>query len=189
MPILGIMASQISGHLWQPSGAYDALASVTLSATTASITFAGIPSGYKHLELRGNTRDTRTGTPEQSVMMQFNGDTGNNYSIHILEGYGSGTPTSGATASSNRVKISLSPTSDTTAGTFGAFVATILDYANVYKNKTTRSLYGDDLNGSGTIGFSSGAWYNTSAITSISIFPTNSESFVTNTKIALYGVK
>jgi hypothetical protein len=33
MPILGIMASQISGHLWAPEGAYDALSTVTVGAT------------------------------------------------------------------------------------------------------------------------------------------------------------
>jgi hypothetical protein len=51
-PILtGVIASGISGHLtppWSPEGAHDALATVTLSASAASITFAGIPSGYKH---------------------------------------------------------------------------------------------------------------------------------------------
>ena len=45
MPILGIMASQISGHLWQPEGAYDSLATVTVGATSvATIEIAGIPS-------------------------------------------------------------------------------------------------------------------------------------------------
>jgi hypothetical protein len=44
-PILGIMASQISGHLWEPQGAYDALSTVTLSANASSVSFTGIPSG------------------------------------------------------------------------------------------------------------------------------------------------
>jgi hypothetical protein len=48
MPNLGVIASSLSGHLVPPYdgpyGAYDALATVTLSASTASITFAGIPS-------------------------------------------------------------------------------------------------------------------------------------------------
>ena len=36
MPILGIWASQISGKLWAPAGAYDALATVTVPAGGAS---------------------------------------------------------------------------------------------------------------------------------------------------------
>ena len=30
MPILGVIASQISGHLFAPSGAYDSIATVTV---------------------------------------------------------------------------------------------------------------------------------------------------------------
>ena len=191
MPLLsGVIASQISGRLYSgPFGAYDALSTVTLSTTTSSITFSGIPAGYKHLQLRGITRDTRTGTNEQSVMMRFNSDSGSNYSIHLLEGYGSGTPSAGASVSSTQIKVSLSPTSSASANMFGGFVTDILDYLSSVKNKTSRSLYGDDLNGSGTIGFASGAWYNTSPITSITIYPTNGESFVALSTIALYGVK
>jgi hypothetical protein len=189
MPILGIIASSFRSAGGGPVGAYDSLATVTLSATTSSITFTGIPSGYKHLQIRGISRDTRTGANEQSVMMRFNGDSGSNYSLHILEGYGSGTPTSGATTSSTQIKISLSPTADATSNIFGGFVADVLDYSSTVKNKTSRSLYGDDQNGSGTVGFASGAWYNTGAITSINIYPTNSQSFVAYSQFALYGVK
>jgi len=56
-PILGIYASQITGHLnpFTPTGSYDALASYTVPSGGAStITFAGIPTGgqYTHLQLR-----------------------------------------------------------------------------------------------------------------------------------------
>jgi hypothetical protein len=85
MPILGIMASQISGHLWAPEGAYDSLATVTLSANTSSITFAGIPAGYKHLQLRATWANS-TGA---DTWMRINGDTGSNYAAHYLNGNGS----------------------------------------------------------------------------------------------------
>jgi len=194
MPILtGVIASGISGNLspaWSPEGAYDALYSVTLSGNAASVTITGIPTNqYKHLQIRGVTRDTRTGTTEQSVMAQFNGDTGSNYSIHLLEGYGSGTPSAGANTSSTQVKFSLSPTASSTTNTFGAFITDIYDYADNTKFKTVRSVYGNDQNGSGTAAISSGLWMNLNSITSITIYPTNSMSFVANSSFALYGVK
>jgi hypothetical protein len=40
MPVLGIIASQMSGHLFAPSGAYDSIATTTVgSGGAASITF------------------------------------------------------------------------------------------------------------------------------------------------------
>ena len=63
-PLPGIYASQISGHTFVPSGAYDALASVTIPAgqTATSIVFAGIPSGYKHLQIRAFVTPGITGS-------------------------------------------------------------------------------------------------------------------------------
>ena len=80
MPILGIWASQISGHLWAPEGAYDALATVSLSTTTASVTFSGIPSGYKHLQLRLIARTNRSASVDP-MTLTFNNDTSGVYSV------------------------------------------------------------------------------------------------------------
>lgn len=186
-PILGIFASSQQGSR---ASSYDSIQTVTVGAGGASsISFTSIPGTYKHLQIRGISRDTRTGTGEQSVMMQFNGDTGTNYSYHILEGYGSGTPTAGPNVSTTQIKVSLSPTSSASANMFGGFVADILDYSNTSKYKVSRSLYGDDQNGSGTVAISSGVWNNLNSLTSITIYPTNSQSFVQYSKFALYGIK
>jgi hypothetical protein len=81
----GIFASQISGHLYDgPFGAYDSLATVTLSAATSTITFAGIPSGYKHLQIRYSL----TAAAPADTTLKFNGDSGANYSSHLLRGGG-----------------------------------------------------------------------------------------------------
>ena len=49
MPILGIMASQISGHLSNPS--YESIATYTVGAGGSStMVFSSIPQTYKHLE-------------------------------------------------------------------------------------------------------------------------------------------
>ena len=51
-PILGIYASQISGHLFAPSGAYDSIATVTPYTTTTTVEFNSRPSTYTHLQVR-----------------------------------------------------------------------------------------------------------------------------------------
>lgn len=179
MPILGIMASQISGHLWAPEGAYDSLATVTLSATASSVVFAGIPSGYKHLQLRTNYAMSSGGI----LKFNLNGDTGSNYKSHNLAG-------DGATAYAG--VASTSPTAGclgyANSTTFGAVVADFLDYANTSKNKVVRSLSGNDRNGSGDIELDSTLWINTSAITSLTLAAQNG-NLSANSSFALYGIK
>jgi len=186
MTNLGIMASQISGHLYDgPYGAYDSLATVTLSASTASITFSGIPSGYKHLELRGISR-INTGT--EYVFVRLNGDSGANYSEHHLSGNGS-TANAGGNANYNQMGIFFAMGTPSTANVVGANVTTILDYASSTKYKTMRSLDGFDANGSGGIELVSGLWQSLSPVTSFTLTPNSSASFVQYTQFALYGIK
>jgi hypothetical protein len=186
MPILGIMASQISGHLWSPEGAYDALATVTLSATTASITFAGIPSGYKHLQLRGILRSP-TGSNVGGGKVTFNSDTtSGNYTFHRLVGDGSSASAYGQSGLDFILRCALN---STTSGIFAASVADILDYANTSKYKTTRVLTGADTNDTnGVLGLYSQLWLNTAAITSITVTPSEA-NFSQYSQLALYGVR
>jgi hypothetical protein len=186
MPILGIIASSFRSAAG-PVGAYDALATVTLSATAASITFAGIPTGYKHLQLRGIGRSTDGSTNDVTGRLQFNADTAANYSTHRLYGYGS---SAGADASANASQISFATilADGNTASCFSASICDILDYENVNKFKTTRSLAGGDANNLGMMFMTSGNWRSTSAVTSITIFP-SSGSWTANTTYALYGAK
>jgi len=88
-PILGIWASQISGHLFAPSGAYDSIATTTVGAGgTSSITFNSIPSTYTHLQIRAFT-GTSTIYVSNAGYVSFNGDTTtSNYNDHAI--YGSG---------------------------------------------------------------------------------------------------
>lgn len=181
-PILtGIIASGISGHLtppWSPEGGYDALASVSISTTTSSITFSGIPSEYKHLQIRALTVSNTAST---GIAMRFNNDTGANYKGHGLYG-------SGSSASVTNTSAIYAPNFGGGAKTTspGAAIIDVLDYSSSAKYKTVRSLDGYDANGSGYISFNSGLWLNTSPITSISFSLT---SFTDGAQFALYGVK
>jgi hypothetical protein len=191
MPILGIMASQVTGHLWAPSGAYDSIATTTVgSGGTSSITFSSIPSTYTHLQIRGISRCNRAVSYASSLQAQFNGDTGSNYwQYHYLYGDGA-TVGSGSGNLTTQALVGFSMGSSATANTFETSIIDILDYGNTNKYKVIRSLDGGDVNGAnGAIYLISSNWNSTSAITSITIYPTTAYSFLQYSSFALYGIR
>jgi len=188
MPILGILAS--SRPAFELVGSYDSLATVTLSANTNTITFAGIPAGYKHLQLRYLSRSTRSSASD-SVSFRFNGDSGSNYARHILYGDGSSAGAV-ATTSSTLINCGLGAGASAGASMFGGGVVDILDYTSTTKNKTIRTLTGVDVNGSGgDLRLGSGLWFATpAAINSVTIYAQDgSADFVQYSSFALYGIK
>jgi hypothetical protein len=182
-PILGIYASQISGHLFAPSGAYDSIATTTVgSGGSASVTFSSIPATYTHLQVRAIGIGSTNGV---TFRIRMNSDTGSNYATHYLLGDGA-TASAGAITSTTSLIWGTTPESTTYPG---AAVCDILDYANANKYKTTRSLAGGDMNGSG--GYAalySGLWMNTAAVTSLTLFP-GAGNFAQYSSFALYGIR
>jgi hypothetical protein len=183
-----MLAGNTTWNPWSPTGAFDALATVTLSATTASVTFSGIPTGYKHLQIRAITR-TSSGN-FNDLLATVNGDSGSNYSWHRLLADG-GSVSAGAVASTTAITIGVDSSPTQTSGVFAVNIIDILDYASTSKNKTFRALTGVDNNGSGYVIYYSGAWYNSStAINSITFTPqAGAGSLVSGTQFALFGVK
>lgn len=193
MPIIGIIDSQKSGHLGGSPivGAYDALATYTvLSGGTSAIMFSGIPSTYTDLEIRAILKDTNTGADSQGLLMQYNGDSGANYSFHRLTGDGS-SASAGSGTSQTSITVGGIIRSSSSASMFSSFIMTIKDYSNTSKNKTNRQILGWDTNNTttGSIGEWSGAWYSTAAINSITFTIAGSESFAQYSSISLYGVR
>lgn len=186
---VGIYASQISGHLYDgPYGAYDSLATVTLSATTASITFSGIPSGYKHLQIRWLTRSTATGGDSASTLrMKLNSSSGT-YRSHGLVGTGTAAAAGEIGTSTGDWVYYAIPNDSVSASMFGVGVIDLLDYANTSKNKVSRMLAGFDKNGGGQVSLQSHLWVDTSAVTQID-FTLATGSFAQYSSFALYGVK
>jgi hypothetical protein len=163
-------------------GAYDSLASTTLSTSATSVVFAGIPAGYKHLQLRSISLASSANSDIQVI---FNGDTASNYSQHYMYGTGSASGANGGGATQPFFYLGINA-GDTTFPV--ASVCDVLDYATTNKYKTARAQNGFDRNGSGHTFLSSGNWRNTAAITSITIFP-SAGNFNTYSSFALYGVK
>ena len=183
---VGIYASQISGHLWSPNGAYDALATVTVpSGGVASVEFSGIPQGYKHLQVRWMAKMSAAGLVT-GINLRLNNDSGANYKRHAL--YGEGAAPSPYAVNGSDAWMGFIPRADS-ANTFGVGITDILDYASTTKNKTIRTLNGQDQNGSGNVGIFSTLYFATpSAISSIIFYP-DSANFTQYSTFALYGVK
>jgi hypothetical protein len=191
-PILGILASGISGNLWQPGKDFDSIATVTLGTSASSITFSSIPATYRHLQIRGIVRDTGTAADWNILSATFNGDTAGNYSSHGIRAYG-------ATAdiypvqftSASNMYFGLLPSSFAGYGTtYAATVFDVLDYADTNKYKTLRTLNGSDAN-SATYGYvyiGSGNWRSNTAVNSISITAPG-RTLAQYSSFALYGVK
>jgi hypothetical protein len=161
---------------------------VTLSASASSVTFTGIPSEYKHLQIRMIGRIDRTAEANDFFTIRYNSDTGSNYVWHALEGSGATVYAESGTGTSLPRNGDIAATT-AAAGIFGVGVIDILDYTNTNKYKTTRSFTGRDANGSGWVWFGSSLWLNTAAISTINILPTYGTGFQANTQFALYGVR
>jgi len=163
-------------------GSYESIATVTAGAGgSATIVFNSIPSTYKHLQIRAISKGAGS---TSNATFQFNGDTGTNYSYHIVYGNGSSAL---ATGGASNTFIYLG-TQSATASTFSTEIIDILDYSSTSKNKTVRSLCGYENNSAGEMGMFSGAWLNSStAISSITF--SLSSNFQQYSSFALYGIK
>jgi hypothetical protein len=191
-PVLGIIASSTQqGRAGGLVGCYDALASVTLTDTSASVIFAGVPQGYEDLEIIFTAYDTDTdgsGLGNIRVSGFFNSDTtATNYYNHFMLGEGNAT----ASGSENSAKFfgNAVRTSQTSPG---VNVISILDYASSTKNTVVRTLTGFNDNSTNVshqgIRLISGLWNNTAPVTSITLVP-ELGSFKANSKFTLFGVK
>jgi hypothetical protein len=184
-PILGILASSTSGA--NALGNYESIATYTVSgASTASFTLSSIPNTYKHLQLRCFVKtDAATWIP-----IQVNSDTNSQRATHSMRGNGANVYASaglGSTGEGNYAAVA-------DVSQWGSIIVDILDYANTNKNKTTRTLFGFDNNGSGSVGIGSILHYTvgTAAVTSIGMDITQYGSgakFVVGSTFALYGIK
>jgi hypothetical protein len=162
------------------AGSFDLLETQVLGSTAASITFASLntyASTYQHLQIR-MAGSTTSGI--NWVDIQFNGDTGSNYSRHELRGNGSSVTSS---ASANYDSYLFGIWGDAP----GAAVVDLLDPFETTKFKTGRALSG--WVGADGVQLTSGSWRNTNAISSIQIKNNGSAIFKIGTRFSLYGIK
>jgi hypothetical protein len=184
MPMLGIMASAISGNLWAPAGVYESISSITLSASASSITFSGIPATYTHLQIRGFYNNSAA---NMLISIGTSGGADTGVRGHLLNGTGSAAQALSYTPLTNGIYIDYNGPTNTTS--FYGSILDILDYSNTNKNKVFRTLFGVDTNGGGEVGINSGLFTTTNAITSVTLTSTTASRIAQYSSFALYGVK
>lgn len=183
MGILGIYASQISGHL--ANYAYESIASATVGSGGQSVvTFNSIPSTYKHLQIRFMARVTGA-TSLDNLTMRLNNTSGTSYTSHFLQGDGSGRSSNYITINGSELYVGRLTGANSTSGVFGVGIIDIFDYKETTKYKSVRTLSGQDQNGSGELYYLSGLFNSTTAVSRIDFLNTYAEG----TKFGLYGVK
>ena len=191
MPVLGIVASSTQQGRGGAIGSYDSLATAIVpSGGLASISFAGIPVGYRNLQLRIMARTT-SGNATNWFGIRFNGDTSNSYDLHQFAAFGSGAPGSTYNGVASSVIVERVAGGGANSGIFGVIVVDILNYADSTKLKTVKSLGGVDSNSgtsAGSIYFESNLWNSLYPISSISCFA-ETGNLAQNSSITLYGVK
>lgn len=163
-----------------------------LTADAASIDFQNIPTGYKHLVIKGQARINMAGAGGASMFVYLNNDQTNTkyeslatvlyppnsiYTSEILnQGYG---------------QIAGANTDGDTAGNFSAFTIDFPDYLGGNRKSYVSSCYLSTTGAAnGTrVFYCGGLWEDTAAITRITFHRGAGVSFRAGTHLSLYGLK
>jgi hypothetical protein len=167
------------------AGSFDLLASQVLTSPAANITFSNLAtsyaSTYQHLQLR----IVALHSADQNGKMNFNNDTGANYSYHQLFGNGSSVASNGG-GGEVWMQIGYGPNSTTQPV---VSIIDLLDPFETTKYKTIRTLTGS-ASSTNNVKLMSGSWRNTDAISTIVVAEIGgSGSYKTGSRFSLYGIK
>ncbi len=154
---------------------YTQIASTTLGSNSATVTFSSIPLTYTDLILIVAGKDV---TSYAGAQLQFNGDTGNNYSQTILYGDGAAAQ---SIRGSNVAQMNIGLASNTGMPNN---IFQIMNYANstTYKTALGRGNVTDQ-----TLRIGVGLWRNTAAITSVTALVAG-DQWATGATFSLYGI-
>ena len=169
---------------------YELIAKTTLGSDAKDITLSNIPqTGYTDLVLLASSRATRSGQVEAGMALTFNGDTSSIYSYRRLAGEGN-TVNSASASAIGYVFIGRNTGASATANTFTSTEIYIPNYAGS-ANKSFSSTSVHETNATvAYINCIAGLWASTSAITSITLFDTESGSnLLSGSSFYLFGIK
>jgi hypothetical protein len=154
---------------------YEPIATQTLGSAAASVTFSSISGIYTDLILVVN--GSAAGVTDLGI--QFNSDTGSNYSITYMRGNGT-TASSGRASNATVMRVGNIYTAfDTTA------IIHIMNYSNTTTNKTVLTRIGQ---ASGYVVASVGLWRSTAAISTV-LVNGDGTNLSSGSTFTLYGIK
>jgi hypothetical protein len=156
----------------------------TLGTAQSAIEFTSIPSTFTDLVLLLSSTSSEI---NDSLIVRFNNDTGNNYSWRRLFGSGSGSGSSDTNSSTNAL---LGPQMSTTISTT-TFGSTSMYVAN-YSGSTSKSVSFDGVSEANTTtaiqGLLAGLYTPTTEITAITLRTFFGGNFSIGTIASLYGI-
>jgi hypothetical protein len=159
-----------------PAGnTYEAIATHTTVSAVSDFTFTSIPATYTDLVLVVNGYFSA----DDNLALQFNSDTGSNYSYTLLYGTGSSAVSSRGSSATSIYLGGLYTSS------IGNGIYNIMNYSN---NTTNKTVIGRTNAANGLVQARTGLWRNTSIISSIKVLAI-SGTFFTGSTLSLYGIK
>ena len=159
---------------------YTPIATTTLGSAASNVTFNSIPSTYTDLVLVISANISTA----QNAWLQFNGDTGANYSDTFL--YGNGTSAASGRNSSITVGyIDAYGYFPSAANTFGTNITHIMNYSNTTTYKTFISR---GNNAGAGVEANVTLWRSTAAINSILIDLVGATTYSAGSTFTLYGI-
>jgi hypothetical protein len=155
---------------------YTPIATTTLTGSSNTLTFSSIAGTYTDLVIASSASMPSS---DDAFLVQFNSDTGSNYSTTFV--YANGT-----TTYSGRITSSTSTVQGRAGNaTFGTSYIQFQNYSNTTTYKTVLSRGGS---ASGLVVAYVGLWRSTAAITSIKLTSESGNNFSNGSTFTLYGI-
>jgi hypothetical protein len=153
---------------------YTELLKTTVGTATPSVTLSSIPATYTDLVLVVSATNP---TNDSGLLIQFNSDSGSNYSDTSIYGNGS-----------SAISFRSSNATGMNAGRTDTGISTNIINIQNYSNTTTYKTVLTRGNDSALVIATVGLWRNTAAITSITVYDQNARNFSTGSTFSLYGI-
>jgi len=158
---------------------YEPISTTTITSTQTSHTFTSIAATYTDLVIIINAR----GASGADVGLQFNSDTGSNYSMTALDANGSSTLSFRRTSQTSMLLNNYATL--LTANYSWVSIFSIQNYSN---STTYKSVLARCNNADNDVNAAVGLWRSTAAITSVTVVATNT-GFASGATFTLYGIK
>ena len=158
---------------------YEPIATQTLASSASSVTFSSIPGTYTDLILISSPLVTSN---TYDLCVQFNGDTGSNYSSTFLSGDGT-SALSSRLSSQTRIFLDFYGAINTAQSNR---ITSIMNYSNTTTYKTVIGRANNAGLGTDAI---VGLWRSTAAITSLVLNAQTGGTLATGSTFTLYGIK
>lgn len=174
-----------------PFGRWSLISETILGASAGSISFATIPQTYRTLVFVLSLRTDRVAEVDIPVI-QFNGDTGNNYDYAYISANDTTVSSDGVRGAAN-IWAGLCEAASSTASAFSSIVIFIPSYADTNMFKTVivppSGVFGNvSADTDAFIRVNYGKWRSTAAITSVTIDQNTGPNYVQFSRAALYGI-